>query len=110
MESCSQIDEACSIIKGYFHNQDVEIMHNKGNPANFFDIDDVINKTAQAIHLLGIHPSRIVIDVTGGTKIASIAGMLVAVQRGTMFQYVQTQHPHKILGFQVGLRLPEVPA
>ena len=55
----------------------------------------------------GMHVEDIVIDVTGGLKMASIAGASITFNSKVTFQYVQTQKPYKAYAYDVVYQPPE---
>jgi hypothetical protein len=57
-------------------------------------------------HLRRVAAERIVVDITGGTKITSIAGAALTLNRGVSFQYVDTQPPHRVISFLLATEEP----
>ncbi|MEM9553814.1 MAG: hypothetical protein AAGC60_06125 [Acidobacteriota bacterium] len=61
---------------------------------DFFDLGALVQATDEVLRRLvgetGLRREQVVIDVTGGTKIATAAGAAVALAEGRRFQYVAT--------------------
>lgn len=56
--------------------------------------------------LRGVASHRVVVDITGGTKITSIVGATLTLNRGTRLQYVDTQAPHAVIPFLLATEHP----
>ena len=64
------------------------------NGVDFFDLERQVQALDTVIRRLvaeGLRPEDIVIDVTGGTKLSTVAGQSVALAEGRRFQYVFTE-------------------
>jgi len=84
------LDAAEEIIKMYKNN--VEVKRYK-NPVDFEDFDELLKIIINCIECLreeGIKDKDIIIDITGGTKTASIAGAIATLNTRVTFQYVST--------------------
>lgn len=104
-ESISKLEDARELLKTYSSNNIIiEPKLEKNNNTNYivnFDdlegmveyIDNIINKLMKREYNNKIYSEKdIIIDVTGGKKIASIAGAVVTLNKKVTFQYVETEH------------------
>lgn len=102
--SYDQREHACKIIKKYL--PDINIIFEK---ADFEDLEQLTKLTFDAINNLKkreLKESEIIIDVTGGQKIPSIAGAVVTLNTDVVFQYIQTQEPYEIIAYNVDIQTP----
>lgn len=84
-----------------FLGSDITIKISDG--IDFFDLTSINEALEGAWHSLTekLPPSEIALDITGGPKIVSIAGALFALRKRILFQYVQTQPPYSVMGFEI---------
>jgi hypothetical protein len=86
-------------IKTHSPRQDMNLL------ANIENIEGVENAVKHAISLLkksDFQNQDIIIDITGGTKPASIAGVLATVDMPDLeFQYVSSKEPYNITSFDL---------
>ena len=97
-ESAEFVDDAIRFLKAYLPN--VEFHRVSINPMssrklkfnNYNDLERVIESVLESIHsrFHEISDRNITIDVTGGTKLASVVAAAVTYRRQTCFQYVDT--------------------
>jgi hypothetical protein len=66
-------------------------------PVDFENFNDITRELRTIISRLskkqGLKPNEIIVDVTGGQKVVSIAGAVLTVNNELRFQYVQTNEP-----------------
>lgn len=89
------------------YKEDVQvILHDKAvNPDSFNPLCAAINEGVMKLKEMNYDEDDIVIDVTGATKMVSIAGAAVTMNKDVMFQYVQTEadkeKKHKVFAYDV---------
>lgn len=73
------------------------------NFENFEEVYEAVNKVLQKLHKErpDIDPEKIMVDVTGGMKVTSIVGAMLTLNRGTRFQYVETQPDFSVIPYQL---------
>lgn len=74
---------------------------------DFEDFDDLSNGMIDLLHHFhekGIRENQIVVDFTGGKKVTSVIGASVTFNREVSSQYVQTDTPHRVIGYDLVLR------
>ncbi len=103
--SFNQFDEFKKFTKRLFRNKNINIERYK-EQVDFEDIEKVYEALQNAIKTLrktgkAKRKSDIIIDVTGGQKIPSIAGAIITLEEeNNEFQYVSTT-TKKVIGFDV---------
>jgi hypothetical protein len=86
------LDAAEFLINNYMKNAKHVIHHPKAvNPDSFNPLCSALNDGVKKLKSLNYDEADIVIDVTGATKMVSIAGAAVTMNKDVMFQYVQTE-------------------
>jgi hypothetical protein len=71
---------------------DIGIQHKALKSGSFKEINRVVNEVSVRLNTVDhIKDLDIVVDITGGTKICSVAGAVVSLGRGKRFQYVNTE-------------------
>lgn len=76
-------------------------------PVDFEDIESLIEILYQAIKTLkneGLSESDIMIDITGGQKVTSIAGAVITLNNSIRFQYVQTNPPYEVTAYDLTIQ------
>jgi hypothetical protein len=72
---------------------------------SFENHNQLVGVLRQAIRFLrqeqGIDPYDIVVDVTGGQKPTSIAGASATINQSVWTQYVSTQYPYRVTGYNL---------
>lgn len=99
--SYDSLIHAEQMIKNYFPHVKVETYSEPVHFENFDDIVDVLTDVIRALTRHGYKEKQIIVDVTGGQKITSIAGAVVTFNSGVTFQYVQTDQPYDVLKYDV---------
>jgi hypothetical protein len=97
-ESAEFVDDAIRFLKAYlpnveFHRVSISpLSSRKLKFNNYNDLETVIESVLESIHARfhGVSDRNITIDVTGGTKVASVVAAAVTYRRQTCFQYVDT--------------------
>ena len=98
-------------LEGYLPG--VEITRDESG-VNFGDFDAMVRRIQETINKqkkggkgkVKFTDKDIVIDVTGGTTTASIAGASTTLNTKVTFQYVQTNPPYEVLSYDVDYHLP----
>lgn len=103
--SIDSLKVAKFLINNYKENVRV-VLHDKAvNPDSFNPLCDAINEGVMKLKELNYDEDDIVIDVTGATKMVSIAGASVTMNKDVLFQYVQTEADkgtkHKVFAYNV---------
>jgi len=94
-------DECRSLIRYYFPGLLEE--HFILKEASFENLDDLLKVYRTIIAVETDHLSELIIDVTGGTKVVSIAASVVTLEHPTIeFQYVETEGEKRIRTFNIG--------
>jgi hypothetical protein len=77
----------------------------------FEDFDGLVSaiRGLLAKELRGRQPARIGVDITGGQKVASIAGAALTMNRELRIQYVQTNDPFEAVTYQLFFDNPPSP-
>ncbi|GIU72542.1 MAG: hypothetical protein KatS3mg003_2026 [Candidatus Nitrosocaldaceae archaeon] len=98
--SIDSVNDAKMLIQTYFNNIIID-SNEKG--IDFNDYESIITHLDIVIDELKkrYNEQDIVIDITGGTKIASIAGASATLNKKVTFQYVDTNEPYDIHEFNV---------
>jgi len=103
-ESFNYLDKAESFIKQYL--PDITVI--KANrPVNFEDLEALIKVIYRAIKDLKAYKldeDEIIIDITGGQKVTSIAGAVVTLNSSVRFQYVQTNEPYEVISYDLTIQ------
>jgi hypothetical protein len=103
-ESFKYLDKAESFIKQYL--PDITVI--KANrPVNFEDLEALIKVIYRAIKDLKAYKldeDEIIIDITGGQKVTSIAGAVVTLNSSVRFQYVQTNEPYEVISYDLTIQ------
>lgn len=82
--------------------QDKQSPQNKG--VDFEDVTrlvDLVNSVYQRFYEQGIEDRDIMVDITGGQKVATIAGAAIALAEGRRFQYVSPRGGYKVHHYNV---------
>ena len=101
------LDSCKKWLKGYLPG--VEITENDAPGVDFEDFNTMVQHIQQTIDkqkkggkgTVKLTDKDIVIDVTGGTSMASIAGSSSTLNTRVTFQYVQTNPPHEVYAYDV---------
>ncbi len=96
--SDSSLDDVRKILRYYI---DGVVVLNK-TVGSFEDLDMLDTAFEAAVKDSKAQDKDIIIDVTGGTKTASIAAAVFALKKRDLeFQYVQTEKPYAVLAFNM---------
>jgi len=95
------LPNAVQMIKHYFPYATVECYEEPVHFEEFDAIVDVLSDVIRTLKSKGYKEKQIIVDVTGGQKITSIAGAVVTFNSGVTFQYVQTDKPYDVLKYDV---------
>lgn len=114
--SFDYLQHAEMVIKKYF-GEEITVLKAK-KAVTFEELEALLRSIRRALkyiegYKLGqgkkkyrIKKEDIVIDITGGQKITSIAGALTTLQLATVFQYVQTNDPYDVIAYDVVAQSP----
>ena len=104
--SFAQLDLCKAILEQYLPG--VRILP-VGEPIDFENFNTLVQCMRRIIKeekQYGIKEQDIIIDVTGGFKMASIAGASITFSSQVTFQYVQTQPPNDVYAYDVIYQSP----
>jgi hypothetical protein len=79
------------------------------NFEHFDDLSQAILGLLSDFKKGGIQDHQIIIDFTGGQKVTSVVAASVTFNREIKAQYVQTNHPHQVIGYDILLTSSETP-
>jgi hypothetical protein len=102
-------DQIRHLLSVFFGKSNIKIIEE----LNFFDVNSIREGLGKAVReglQLGLRKRDLVIDVTGGTKLASIGGVIYGVEEGVDIQYVQTKDPSVLICYNIFPRLLDVPS
>ncbi len=102
--SFSDLDKAEFFIKRYFPY--ITIIKSD-NPVEFENLEELLKVIYRAIRHLknqGLEEDEIIVDITGGQKITSIAGAVVTMNSRVRFQYVQTNRPFEVIAYDLTIQ------
>ncbi len=103
------LDHCKALIENYF--KQVQII--KKEVSDFENLEELVELINSIIHEAknnAIDERKIIVDVTGGQKTASIAAALVTLHNRVTFQYVQTNEPYEVIAYNVKFEdFPELP-
>lgn len=102
--SFNYLDAAITFIKQYC--PDIKT-YRADTPVDFEDLESLIDVIYQAIKRLkneGSGEDDIIIDVTGGQKVTSIAGAVITLNSSIRFQYVQTNPPYEARAYDLTIQ------
>ena len=103
------LDHCKALIENYF--KQVQII--KKEVSDFENLEELVELINSIIHEArnnAIDERKIIVDVTGGQKTASIAAALVTLHNRVTFQYVQTNDPYEVIAYNVKFEdFPELP-
>lgn len=99
--TAKRFDECRMLIHYYFPALKIDRFISKS--ANFESLDDLLCEYRKIIATEHRHLNELMIDVTGGTKVISIAAAIVTLEHTEIeFQYVETSGDKQIRTFNVG--------
>ncbi|MCD6340232.1 MAG: hypothetical protein J7M29_12740 [Verrucomicrobia bacterium] len=79
------------------------------HPLDFEDFNALVEAVRDQIILRkwkDLSPTEIVVDITGGQKVASIAGAALTLTFEARIQYVQTNAPYSVILYQLAMEYP----
>jgi len=98
--SVQKLPQAVEIFTHLLAPHGVVVEAFAGNAPDFEELEDVTRALQEALEQANEKPERIVIDVTGGQKTASVAAAMFTLdKRDLVFQYVSTSSPHETKTF-----------
>lgn len=127
-ESLPQAPWFCSIVRGYTALRTIRVWvygKENGRPclvegdelANrklegwdfeaFDDLSRALLQRLQTFRETGVNEQEIMIDFTGGQKVTSVVAAMVTINRKVKTQYVQTNSPWDVAGYDIQVGLGE---
>lgn len=88
------LPRAAALLRAYLPTLPSERIRCHPHPTPFDEVESMMGEYREAIAFLkrqGVRESQITIDVTGGLKPTSVAGAMMTVSTGVVFQYVHTE-------------------
>lgn len=74
---------------------------------NFAELFQSFSDLFQQVADLGYHEKDVMIDLTGGQKPNSVVAALFTFNRKIKAQYIQTNHPWKVISYDISLLFPD---
>ncbi|WP_448593211.1 hypothetical protein [Thermoflexus hugenholtzii] len=106
-ESMKFKDDIETLLSLFLYNK-AEIIVDGSYDFNIVDsVRDGLRKGVQEGLQRGLQKKDLVIDITGGTKLTSIAGTLYGVEEGILLQYVSTMEPYDLIYYDIFPKLLE---
>ncbi|WP_448591467.1 hypothetical protein [Thermoflexus hugenholtzii] len=108
-EESKKFQEDIETLLSIFFPNNVEIVVSE--PCDFNNVDSIRNGLRKGIQEgsnRGFRKTDLVIDITGGTKLSSIAGALYSVEEGIVLQYVKTNPPYNLIYYDIFPKLLDV--
>jgi hypothetical protein len=97
--SYSQLDDCKKLIQHYFDLTKIEISKES---VHFDSLDNLLSRYNGIIAKEKSRKSQLIFDVTGGTKVVSIAVAMVTLEHPEIeFQYVETEGEKRVRTFNV---------
>lgn len=106
-ESFNYLDKAGALIKQYCSNINV---FKANEPVEFEELEKLTKVIYSAISILKdvkderLGDDDIIIDITGGQKVSSIAGAVVTLNSSVRFQYVQTDKFFEVISYDMTIQ------